>query len=188
MRFSSQEQCTSSLDSVEAPVILMSVCRPLPLSVALTDRMPLASMSNLTSICAQPKNGVERLSAAATSTQPEHYCSRARSQPASCHQHMPGITAAVHQVTRCSQSRFWRLAGCRSGTAARRRAPGFTLDAHRVTGCLYSKSAHRNLTCGTPRGAVGMPSRRKLPRDLLSLTNSRSPCSWAHSNQHQDQR
>ena len=43
--------CTSSLDSVEAPVILMSVCRPLPLSVALTDRMPLASMSNLTSIC-----------------------------------------------------------------------------------------------------------------------------------------
>mmetsp|Transcript_6690 Transcript_6690/g.27253 ORF Transcript_6690/g.27253 Transcript_6690/m.27253 type:complete len:316 (+) Transcript_6690:742-1689(+) len=28
---------------------------------------------------------------------------------------------------------------------------------------------------GTPRGAEGMPSRRKLPRDLLSLTNSRSP-------------
>ncbi len=42
---------TSSLPSVEAPVILMSVCRPLPLSVADTDRMPLASMSNLTSIC-----------------------------------------------------------------------------------------------------------------------------------------
>ena len=36
-----------------------------------------------------------------------------------------------------------------------------------------------NLTsiCGTPRGAGGMPSRRKLPRDLLSLTNSRSPWS-----------
>ncbi len=30
-------------------------------------------------------------------------------------------------------------------------------------------------TCGTPRGAGGIPSRRKLPSDLLSLTNSRSP-------------
>lgn len=30
-------------------------------------------------------------------------------------------------------------------------------------------------TCGTPRGAGGMPSSRKLPRDLLSRTNSRSP-------------
>mmetsp|Transcript_3865 Transcript_3865/g.11181 ORF Transcript_3865/g.11181 Transcript_3865/m.11181 type:complete len:449 (+) Transcript_3865:782-2128(+) len=72
---------TSSLAKVDAPVILMSVWRPLPLSVADTDRMPLASMSNLTSI--------------------------------------------------------W----------------------------------------GTPRGAVGMPSNRKLPSDLLSFTNSRSPCS-----------
>ena len=35
--------------------------------------------------------------------------------------------------------------------------------------------------CGTPRGAVGMPSRRKLPSDLLSLTNSRSPCTSATS-------
>ncbi|BAS93242.1 Os05g0302916 [Oryza sativa Japonica Group] len=34
-----------------------------------------------------------------------------------------------------------------------------------------------NLTsiCGTPRGAGGIPSSRKLPRDLLSLTNSLSP-------------
>ncbi|GER27516.1 translation elongation factor EF1A [Striga asiatica] len=31
--------------------------------------------------------------------------------------------------------------------------------------------------CGTPRGAGGIPSNRKLPKDLLSLTNSRSPCS-----------
>mmetsp|Transcript_2038 Transcript_2038/g.7610 ORF Transcript_2038/g.7610 Transcript_2038/m.7610 type:complete len:283 (+) Transcript_2038:1189-2037(+) len=30
--------------------------------------------------------------------------------------------------------------------------------------------------CGTPRGADGMPSSLKLPRLLLSLTNSRSPC------------
>ena len=34
-----------------------------------------------------------------------------------------------------------------------------------------------NLTsiCGTPRGAGGIPSSRKLPRDLLSRTNSLSP-------------
>mmetsp|Transcript_41516 Transcript_41516/g.124072 ORF Transcript_41516/g.124072 Transcript_41516/m.124072 type:complete len:227 (+) Transcript_41516:1-681(+) len=32
-------------------------------------------------------------------------------------------------------------------------------------------------TCGTPRGAGGMPSRRKVPSDLLSRANSRSPCS-----------
>mmetsp|Transcript_38558 Transcript_38558/g.53548 ORF Transcript_38558/g.53548 Transcript_38558/m.53548 type:complete len:253 (+) Transcript_38558:684-1442(+) len=31
--------------------------------------------------------------------------------------------------------------------------------------------------CGTPRGAGGIPSKRKFPSDLLSLTNSRSPCS-----------
>mmetsp|Transcript_18138 Transcript_18138/g.45701 ORF Transcript_18138/g.45701 Transcript_18138/m.45701 type:complete len:265 (+) Transcript_18138:274-1068(+) len=72
---------TSSLASVEAPVILMSCFLPVPLSVAVTDRMPLASMSNLTS------------------------------------------------------------------------------------------------TWGTPRGAGGMPSRRKVPRLLLSRANSRSPCS-----------
>ena len=30
--------------------------------------------------------------------------------------------------------------------------------------------------CGTPRGAAGMPSNRKVPRLLLSLANSRSPC------------
>mmetsp|Transcript_28988 Transcript_28988/g.35231 ORF Transcript_28988/g.35231 Transcript_28988/m.35231 type:complete len:299 (+) Transcript_28988:550-1446(+) len=71
---------TSSEDRVDAPVILMSCCLPVPLSVAVTDRIPLASMSNFTSIC------------------------------------------------------------------------------------------------GTPRAAGGIPSRRKLPRDLLSLTNSRSPC------------
>jgi hypothetical protein len=66
--------------STEAPVILMSCFLPVPLSVAVTDRMPFASMSNLTSI--------------------------------------------------------W----------------------------------------GTPRGAGGMPSRRNVPRDLLSRANSRSPC------------
>mmetsp|Transcript_2787 Transcript_2787/g.8330 ORF Transcript_2787/g.8330 Transcript_2787/m.8330 type:complete len:286 (-) Transcript_2787:2294-3151(-) len=70
---------TSSDGSVDAPVILISCCLPVPLSVALTDRIPLASMSNLTSIC------------------------------------------------------------------------------------------------GTPRGAGGMPSSLKVPRDLLSLANSRSP-------------
>mmetsp|Transcript_50220 Transcript_50220/g.160956 ORF Transcript_50220/g.160956 Transcript_50220/m.160956 type:complete len:359 (+) Transcript_50220:420-1496(+) len=70
---------TSSLGRVEAPVILISCFLPVPLSDASTARMPLASMSNFTSI--------------------------------------------------------W----------------------------------------GTPRGAGGTPSRRKLPRDLLSLTNSRSP-------------
>mmetsp|Transcript_36562 Transcript_36562/g.61621 ORF Transcript_36562/g.61621 Transcript_36562/m.61621 type:complete len:272 (+) Transcript_36562:473-1288(+) len=72
---------TSSEDRVDAPVILMSWLLLVPLSDATTDKMPLASMSNFTSI--------------------------------------------------------W----------------------------------------GTPRGAGGIPSRRKLPRDLLSLTNSRSPCS-----------
>mmetsp|Transcript_4580 Transcript_4580/g.12508 ORF Transcript_4580/g.12508 Transcript_4580/m.12508 type:complete len:304 (-) Transcript_4580:925-1836(-) len=72
---------TSSLPRVEAPVILMSCFLPEPLSVAVTDRIPLASMSNFTSI--------------------------------------------------------W----------------------------------------GMPRGAGGMPSRRKVPRDLLSRANSRSPCS-----------
>mmetsp|Transcript_15175 Transcript_15175/g.32695 ORF Transcript_15175/g.32695 Transcript_15175/m.32695 type:complete len:317 (+) Transcript_15175:567-1517(+) len=72
---------TSSELRVEAPVILMSWLLPVPLSEAITDRMPLASISNFTSI--------------------------------------------------------W----------------------------------------GTPRGAGGIPSRRKLPRDLLSLTNSRSPWS-----------
>ncbi len=30
--------------------------------------------------------------------------------------------------------------------------------------------------CGTPRGAAGMPSRRKRPSSLLSLAISRSPC------------
>ena len=35
-------------------------------------------------------------------------------------------------------------------------------------------------TCGTPRGAGGMPSNRKLPRDLLSRTNSRSPAQKPH--------
>mmetsp|Transcript_73575 Transcript_73575/g.195576 ORF Transcript_73575/g.195576 Transcript_73575/m.195576 type:complete len:226 (-) Transcript_73575:157-834(-) len=30
--------------------------------------------------------------------------------------------------------------------------------------------------CGTPRGAGGTPSRRKVPRILLSLANCRSPC------------
>lgn len=42
-------------------MILMSVCRPLPLSVALTDRMPLASMSNLTSICRATANGTSEI-------------------------------------------------------------------------------------------------------------------------------
>ncbi len=32
-------------------------------------------------------------------------------------------------------------------------------------------------TCGTPRGAGGMPSRMKRPRDLLYWDSSRSPCS-----------
>ena len=40
-----------------------------------------------------------------------------------------------------------------------------------------------NLTsiCGTPRAAGGMPSRRKLPSDLLSRTNSRSPARRARA-------
>ncbi len=32
-------------------------------------------------------------------------------------------------------------------------------------------------TCGTPRGAGGMPSRMNLPSDLLSAAMGRSPCS-----------
>mmetsp|Transcript_12232 Transcript_12232/g.27785 ORF Transcript_12232/g.27785 Transcript_12232/m.27785 type:complete len:383 (-) Transcript_12232:588-1736(-) len=72
---------TSLSDSVDAPVILMSVCLPVPLSEAVTLRIPFASMSNFTS------------------------------------------------------------------------------------------------TCGTPRGAGGIPSRRKFPSDLLSATISRSPWS-----------
>ncbi len=39
---------TSSEGRVEAPVILMSCFLPVPLSVAVTDRMPLASMSKRT--------------------------------------------------------------------------------------------------------------------------------------------
>lgn len=70
---------TSSLGNVLAPVMVISCFFPLPLSLAVTERIPFASMSNFTSI--------------------------------------------------------W----------------------------------------GTPRGAGGIPSRRKLPRDLLSLTNSLSP-------------
>mmetsp|Transcript_5554 Transcript_5554/g.14115 ORF Transcript_5554/g.14115 Transcript_5554/m.14115 type:complete len:548 (-) Transcript_5554:148-1791(-) len=72
---------TSLSDSVDAPVILISVCLPVPLSEAVTLRIPFASMSNFTS------------------------------------------------------------------------------------------------TCGTPRGAGGIPSRRKFPSDLLSVTISRSPWS-----------
>ena len=41
---------TSSSESVDAPVILMSATLPVPLSAAETERMPLASMSNFTSI------------------------------------------------------------------------------------------------------------------------------------------
>src|SRR5574341_810215 len=32
-------------------------------------------------------------------------------------------------------------------------------------------------TCGVPRGAGGMPSRRKRPRLILSVAIGRSPCS-----------
>mmetsp|Transcript_7800 Transcript_7800/g.23888 ORF Transcript_7800/g.23888 Transcript_7800/m.23888 type:complete len:212 (-) Transcript_7800:1344-1979(-) len=46
---------TSSSLSVDAPVILMSACLPVPLSVAATLRMPLASMSKHTVICGTPR-------------------------------------------------------------------------------------------------------------------------------------
>jgi len=45
---------TSLSDKVEAPVIEILCSLPLPLSLAVTLRIPFASISNVTSICGTP--------------------------------------------------------------------------------------------------------------------------------------
>ena len=46
---------TSSFGNVEAPVIVIDCCLFVALSFAVTDKIPLASISKVTSICGTPR-------------------------------------------------------------------------------------------------------------------------------------